>query len=358
VSGKGIYGVQFLLMDANRNPLMTLESDQDGYVYLPGIPDGKYHIRELEAEGYILDEQIKTFYVEYGSTKEIIWKNVPVLAQIQVIKYSSDYNSVTGTPAGSLLKGAVFEVSKARNGEVVCYITSDARGIAASPPLPLTRYFVKEVTAPPYYQLSGDRMDAELEYAGQIVKLSAYNKPAQLGTEIRKVGNTEIIAGDAMRYDISLSNTSNVPLSTFYWHDRLPTDAARIQTLTTGTYNERLYYRVIYKTNYSEWRTLATNLITTNNYSFNMTANALGLMSGETVTEVKLEFGTVSAGFASVTKPMITVLTLPTLPNGYQLTNRCEVGGQYQGAWQNSSAVWITTVIRFGPVPTLPKTGS
>ncbi len=116
----------------------------------------------------------------------------------------------------------------------------------------------------------------------------------------------------------------------------------------------------MYKTNYSEWRTLATNLITTNNYSFNMTANALGLMNGEAVTEVKLEFGTVSAGFASVTKPMINVLTLPTLPNGYQLTNRCEVGGQYQGAPQSSSSAWITKVLRFGsePGPSLPKTGS
>ncbi len=89
-----------------------------------------------------------------------------------------------------------------------------------------------------------------------------------------------------------------------------------------------------------------------------MTANALGLMNGEAVTEVKLEFGTVSAGFSSVTKPMITVLTLPTLPNGYQLTNRCEVGGQYQGAPQNSSSAWITKVVRFGSNPTLPKTGS
>lgn len=309
------------------------------------------------APGYEADTEFKTVFVEAGKTAQIEWSNKPIRAQIQIVKYSSDYNPVTGLAAGSLLKGAVFEITKARSGEVVCHITTDARGVAASEPLPLGRYFIKEVTAPAYYQLSGERMEAELEYAGQIIRLSAYNKSASLGTQIKKTGNVEVLAGDSMRYDISLANTSNVPLTNFYWSDRLPTDAVRIQSFTTGTYNQRVYYRVVYKTNYNAWRVLSSNLLSTNNYSFNMTAAALGLMSGETVTEVKLEFGTVAAGFASETKPMITVLTLSSLANGYQIINRCEVGGQYLGAWQTSTAAWITKVIRLQPNPVLPKTG-
>ncbi|MDR1574246.1 MAG: Cys-Gln thioester bond-forming surface protein [Clostridiales Family XIII bacterium] len=357
VSGKGIYGVTFILYDANKNPILQLVTDQSGYAYPDAdLPDGRYYIRELEpAEGYEPDDELKTVYVEYGKTSLIEWKNKPITAQIQVVKYSSDYNPVTGAPAGSLLAGAVFEVTRAKSGAVVCHITSDARGVAATEPLPLGRYFITEVTAPPFYQISGERHEAELEYPGQIIRISAYNKSAELGTTIKKTGNIEVMAGDGMRYDFSLANTSNVPLSDFYLSDRLPTDAARAATLVTGTYSQRLYYRALYKTNYGDYRVLAQNLLSTNNYSFDLTERTLGLMQGETVTDVKLEFGTAPVGFASIAKPMLFVTTLPNLPNGYQIVNRCEVGGIYQGAPQTSTAAWLTKIVRFGPG--LPKTG-
>ncbi len=67
-SKDGIYGVKFLLYDGNRNPIGQYESDQDGYVYInENLTAGKYYLRELEAaEGYILDETVKTVYVSAG----------------------------------------------------------------------------------------------------------------------------------------------------------------------------------------------------------------------------------------------------------------------------------------------------
>jgi hypothetical protein len=82
-------------------------------------------------------------------------------------------------------------------------------------------------------------------------------------------------------------------------------------------------------------------------------------MSGEVVTDIRFEFGTVAAGFKSEVKPTITVKTLSTLAKDYLITNRCEVGGQYQSAPQISTAVWTTKVVKFGNGGdgTLPKTG-
>ena len=54
---------------------------------------------------------------------------------------------------------------------------------------------------------------------------------------ITKRGNAEVLAGSQMRYDITAANTSNVPLESFFWYDRIPTDAARATVLTTGTYS-------------------------------------------------------------------------------------------------------------------------
>ena len=64
-----------------------------------------------------------------------------------------------------------------------------------------------------------------------------------------------------MRYDLTVANNSNVPLENFYLHDRFPTDCATAKTITTGTYNTRLNYQITYKTNYNDYRVLATNLM-------------------------------------------------------------------------------------------------
>ena len=218
-------------------------------------------------------------------------------------------------------------------------------------------YFVTEVSAPKYYQLSSEKMEAEIEYPNQIIKLSAYNKSANLGVTIKKTGNREVQPGQVMSYDFSgIGNTSNVALNSFFWHDRIATDATRAISVTTGTYNARLYYKVTFKTNLSDYRTLASNLLTSNNYSLSLNAATLGLAQGEYVTDVRFEFGTVPSGFASVVKPTMRVQVLGTVSNGYQIINRADVGGQYLNEWQTTKATWVTTVCRFNNNP-LPKTG-
>ena len=358
-TGRGIYGVKFVIYDSGKNPIMEVTTDQDGYAYVNDeLTPGKYYIRELEAaDGYILDEQYKTVYVEAGKCAQIEWENSAVTGQIQIRKYSLDDNLVTGTPAGTALEGAVFEITQARSGAVVGYIVTDARGVAASDPLPLGRYYVTEVSAPKYYQLSGEKMEAEIEYPNQIIKLSAYNKSANLGVTIKKAGNYEVQPGQIMSYSFSgIGNTSNVALNSYFWHDRIPTDATRAISISTGTYNQRLFYKVTFKTNLNDYRTLASNLLTSNNYSLSLNAATLGLAQGEYVTDVRFEFGTVASGFASVVNPTMRVQVLGTVSNGYQIINRADVGGQYLNEWQTAKATWVTTVRRFQNT-TLPKTG-
>lgn len=358
-TGTGIYGVKFVLYDSGKNPIGEYTTDQDGYIYIDDeLVPGKYYLRELEAaDGYIRDEQYKTVYVERGKCAQIEWENSAVTGQIQIRKYSSEDNTVTGQLAGTPLEGAVFEITQARSGKVVGYIVTDARGVAASGPLPLGRYFVTEVSAPKYYQLSGEKMEAEIEYPSQIIKLSAYNKPASLGVTIKKSGNYEVQSGQSMSYDFSgIANTSNVALNHFFWHDRIPTDATRALSISTGTYNARLYYKVTFKTNLNDYRTLASNLLTSNNYSLSLNAATLRLAQGEYVTDVRFEFGTVPSGFSSVVKPTMRVQVLGTVSNGYQIINRADVGGQYLNEWQTAKTTWVTTVRRFNTTP-LPKTG-
>ena len=355
-TGDGIYGATFLLYDSGNNPIAQETSDDEGYVRFEGLTAGRYYLRELENEGYIPDTQRKTVYVSSGETTEVTWKNTPITGQIQITKYAEASSPITGQNSGTPLKGATYELVRERSGKVVDYITTDARGVAASKPLPLGRYLIREVSAPAYYRLSAETFDVTLEYAGQIIKLAAYNKPVELGVSITKRGNAQVMAGQSMRYDLTVANTSNVPLESFFWHDKVPYDTARVTTLTTGTYSARLTYRILYKTNYaSSYQVLASNLLTSNNYSFAL--NAIPMQAGEAITDVYFDFGKVPVGFQSVVSPTLSVMTYANAVNGYQMVNRADVGGKYQGTWQTAQASWVTIIQRLCSTPTLPKTG-
>lgn len=366
VTKKGIYGVRFLVKDESNNLIGEYSTDQDGYIELRDIlTDGKSEIKlKVEeiaaAQGYVLDSTVRTLRIRRGETTELVVENTPVLGQIQVVKKSSQDNPVTNQLKGSLLQGAVFEIENAETGRIVDTITSDSRGIAASNPLPLGRYFVREIKAPRFYQLNTQKVEVKLKVEGDVVRIEMYNDAASIKTSIKKTGNYTVDVGDNMRYDITnVANQSNVPLDNFFWHDRIPTDAVRVGTITTGTYNARVWYKITYKTNKNGYRTLADNLLSTNRYSFKVDSGSLKLAIGEYVTDIRYEFGTVPAGFRMTEKATVYVYVPPYMANGYKITNRVDCGGSYQGEWDSSTSAWVTRIHR-APIytkPTLPKTG-
>ena len=366
VTKKGIYGVRFLVKDESNNLIGEYSTDQDGYIELDDIlTDGKSEVKlKVEeiaaAQGYVLDNTVRTLRVHRGETTELVVENTPVLGQIQVVKKSSQDNPITNQLKGSLLSGAVFEIENAETGRVIDTITTDSRGIAASNPLPLGRYFVRESKAPRFYQLNTQKAEVKLKVEGDVVRIEMYDDPAIIKTSIKKTGNYTVDAGDNMRYDIAnVANQSNVPLDNFFWHDRIPTDAVRVGTITTGTYNARVWYKITYKTNKNGYRTLADNLLSTNRYSFKVDSGSLKLAIGEYVTDIRYEFGTVPAGFRMTEKATVYVYVPPYMGNGYNITNRVDCGGSYQGEWDSSTSAWVTKIHR-APIytkPTLPQTG-
>ena len=354
VTGKGIYGVTFLLYDSTNTPIGQYTSDNSGYVYIEGLTtSGRYYLRELENEGYIVDTQMKTVYVTAGETTLVEWKNTPITAQIQIIKKSADYNPTNGLPEGTLLSGAVFEIyDKANN--VVDTIKSDSRGLAVSKPLPLGRYTIKEVKAPDNYGVNDTILNAYLEHKGQILTFEVTNKSLTTGVAITKTGPKEVMGGQPVRYMFSrIANTSNVRLDSFYWRDTLPAEVI-LDKVVTGTYNYPGSYKIVYRVNGGEYQTLADNLSTQKNYTLAASPVALGLASNERVTEIMFVFGQAPAGFAQVEKPYIYCNARPGLPAG-SFVNKADVGGVYNGEWIQAVSRWVTVI--YGKPTTLPRTG-
>ena len=357
-TGKGIYGAVFLLYDSNHNPIGEYVTDQDGYIYADdGLADGRYYLREIKAaDGYVLDPELKTIYLRYGSTTEIEWTNTPIRGQIQIVKKSADYNPTNGLPAGSLLEGAVFEVYD-KAGNVVDTIRTDRNGRATSKLLPLSRYTIREVRSPAFYSANPTVMTAYLDHEGQIVTFEVTNASVNTGVAIKKTGPSEVMPDQPIRYTFSqIGNTSNIALDSFYWRDTLPAQVT-VNRLVTGTYNQAQNYKIVYKVNGAgAYRTLADNLSTTKNYVLDMRPAVIGLAANERVTEIMFVFGTVPAGFAQVETPVLYGTVCGGLSNGTNLVNSADVGGLYNGQWVQAVSRWLTTVYAKMTM-TLPKTG-
>ena len=357
-TGKGIYGAVFLLYDSNHNPIGEYVTDQDGYIYADeGLADGRYYLREIKAaQGYVLDPELKTIYIRYGSTTEIEWTNTAECGQIQIIKKSADDNATNGLPAGTLLEGAVFEIYD-KAGNVVDTIKSDRNGRAVSKTLPLSRYTVREIKAPANYSINPTVMTAYLEFNGQIVTFEVQDSSVSTGISIKKTGPVQAVPGQPIRYVFSdIKNTSSVALESFYWRDQLPAQVT-LSKIVTGSYNQPLSYKVVYKTNLSgDYRTLADNLSTSKVYVLDARPAVLGLAANERVTEVMFVFGNVKAGFAQVETPYIYATARSGLANNASVVNVADVGGLYNGQWIQAVSRWLTTVYTKTTVK-LPKTG-
>ncbi|WP_300750172.1 collagen binding domain-containing protein, partial [uncultured Oscillibacter sp.] len=357
---KGIYGVTFLLYDSTNTPIGQYTSDDQGYVYIEDITEaGRYYLKELENEGYLVDTQMKTVYVKPGEVTLVEWENTAITGQIQITKTSEDYNSMNGWPAGTPIPGTVFEIyDKANN--LVDTIRSDKNGLASSRPLPLGRYKVVESQSAEFYGLDKTPMEAEIEFSGQIVRLAMTNKALYTNVSINKRGYAQVMPGQAIRYDFTgIANNSTTALSSFYWRDTLPT-ALRLDKIVTGTYNVQGNYKIVCRTNLSgeTYRVIADNVSSAKNSVVAASPAALGLASGEYVTEVMFVFGVVPSNFRQVEAPQIHCNVVSWLKGGAQFVNQADVGGVHNDQWIMATDRWVTTVYKPAkPFKPLPRTG-
>ena len=278
------------------------------------------------------------------------------MGQIQIIKKSADDNPINALPAGTLLEGAVFEIYD-KAGNVVDTIVSDYNGRAVSKLLPLGRYTIREVQAPDYYSINPTVLTAYLDYEGQIVTFEVEDNSVSTGVSIKKTGYAEVMPNQPIRYTITgIGNTSTVPLSSFYWRDTLP-GQVQLSKVVTGTYNQQLSYKIVYKTNYSgdSWRVLADSLSTQQNYVLDASPAVLSLGSGERVTEFMVSFGIVPSNFRQVEAPVVYCTASKWLTGGSQVVNQADVGGVHNGQWIMATSRWVTTIYKASQP--LPRTG-
>ena len=172
----------------------TYYTDLTGKLMLPEkLPYGNYEITEqCTAYGYVLNAEPVAFKIDGSKTVVTVEKrNMPQKGIIRLQKNGEVFESVNKSDgvyqpvfANKGLAGAVYEITAAEDiitpdgtlryakGAVVDTVTTDENGSAASKPLYLGKYTVRETKAPYGMVLNDEAKSVELTYAGETVEMT------------------------------------------------------------------------------------------------------------------------------------------------------------------------------------------
>ena len=245
---------------------------------------------------------------------------------LKVTKVSKEYNQYTELEKGSKIN-ATFEILDENKNHVETVKTTD--GEFTYKYLETGKqYFLKELSVDDYYVISEELIPFKFEENGQTIEITVENDNVNLVVDVEKNGPTQAKQGDIITYDFNhVGNFSNVPISDFIFGDKLPRQV-RIQSITTGTWNEELTYKIQYITNQNtNWAYIGEDYNTNENYTVDFTN--LNLQDGEYVTQYRFVFGDVKEGFREEEKPTATVKVNEDLANNKIIVNDCYVNGKY-----------------------------
>ena len=245
---------------------------------------------------------------------------------LKVTKVSKEYNQYTELEKGSKIN-ATFEILDENKNHVETVKTTD--GEFTYKYLETGKqYFLKELSVDDYYVISEELIPFKFEENGQTIEITVENDNVNLLVDVEKNGPTQAKQGDIITYDFNhVGNFSNVPISDFIFGDKLPRQV-RIQSITTGTWNEELTYKIQYITNQNtNWAYIGEDYSTKENYTVDFTK--LDLQDGEYVTQYRFIFGDVKEGFREEEKPTATVKINEDLANNKIIVNDCYVNGKY-----------------------------
>lgn len=229
----------------------TYYTDVTGKLMMPEkLPYGNYEIIEqCTAYGYALDSAPIAFKVDGSKTVVTVEKhNMPQKGIIRLTKNGEIFSSVIEADglyqpvfADGGLAGAAYEITAAEDiitpdgtlryakGTVVDTVTTDENGNAASKPLYLGKYTVRETEAPYGMVLNDEAKSVELTYAGETVEITEtaaefYNERQKAEVSLSKIlgkdetfgigNNGEILSVQFGLYaaeDLTAADGSSVP---------------------------------------------------------------------------------------------------------------------------------------------------
>ena len=180
------------------------------------------------------------------------------------------------------------------------------------------------------------------------------NEAATPKLDIEISGQQFAEKNEEIKYEFDIKNNSNIKLNNFTWTEYIPYENSKITKMITGIYNEDVDYEIYYKTNQNDYRLFKTqNSLISAHLSF----DEIILLKKEIITEIKVEYKTVSKAFAAIVKPVIFTKIDNDVRKDEKIVNNTILSGTFED-YTIKDSVDVETIIREKEIiKKLPKTG-
>ena len=349
-----IPNVEFEILDANENVVDKITTNKDGYGISKMLPIGKYYIKETKTNNrYVLTKDIIEVNVKYDKVVRLDIKNEKAKGNIQIIKTSSNDSPLIDKKQGDGLEGVEFEIYNSNN-ELVEVLVTDKSGQVISKDLEIGRYKIVENNTNKYYILNRNEFFINIGRDGEIKVLNIENEAVIPRLDIEKTGQQYAVKNEEIKYEFDIKNISNTKLDDFTWIEYIPYEDCKITKMVTGVYNENLDYEIYYKTNKNNYQLLKkVNSLTSEYVNF----DNLNLEKEEIITEIKVEFGTVSKDFKSTVEPYIFTKIDNDVKKDDKIINITELSGRVEDYIVKDRSSVETIIKEKEILKKLPKTG-
>ena len=317
-----------------------------------GLVDESTFINNVKVYGHYLEAKAE----DEDDVPVEVYENV-----LKIRKVSKEYNQYTDLPAGSRIN-AVFELLDENQEHIATLNVSNTEDYIYKYLETGKTYYLKEIAVDSYYVISDELIEFKFEENGQTIELEVENDNVNLIVDVEKDAPTEAERGEIIDYTFdNIGNYSNTKVSNFIWGDKLPRQV-RVQELQTGTWNEDLEYEIQFITNKNtNWKNIGEKYSTMENYKINLTSEALGLQDDEYVTEFRLVFGEVKAGFEADITPIVKAKVNDDVQNNKIFVNDTYVTADYMEtkleAEDDAHTIVYTKTPTVETEKELPKTG-
>ena len=347
-------GVEFEVLDSNKNVVDTIKTNENGYAKTKRLIIGEYYLKETKTNNkYLLNKELIKVNVEEDVVSTLNITNKKKKGKVGIIKTSSKNSPIFNIKKGDFMQGVKFEIYDSSNNLVDTLVT-DENGEVASKDLDIGRYKVIEVETGSNFILNKNEFIVNLENDGDIKILEIENEPIIPRLDIEKDGPEDATKNEEIKYDFSVKNSGNSSLNNFTWTEYVPYEKVKVTKMITGTYNQNLNYKILYKTNKSDY-ILFKELNTYASEYLDFTN--IELSKNEEIIEIKVEFGTVDVGFKNVVMPSIFAKVKDNVKKDDLILNKTDLRGEINGINLKDEDDVTTKIIEKKIDKKLPRTG-
>lgn len=349
-----IPGVEFEVLNEKREVVDKLVTDENGYAISKRLPIGDYLLKEIKTnQRYILAEDIFNIEINENEISKLNIENEKIKGRIEIIKTSSKDSPVLNIKKGDALAEITFEIYN-ENGLLVDTVVTNEAGKGISKELEVGRYKVIEKSAGQYYLMNTNECFTMIEKNREIKIIHVENEPIIPLVHIEKTGQQIAEKNEEIKYEFNIQNKSNSALDNFTWKEYIPYQTTKVTKMVTGIYSEDLNYTIYYKTNQNDYKLLKQANTCKSEY---LSFDTLNLEKDEVITEIKVEYKTVSKDFRSIVHPCIFTKIHDNVKKDEVITNITELSGNIGEHIVQDRSSFETIIQEKEILKKLPKTG-